>query len=505
MSDWPILTMITFLPLLGALLIMLVPMENPLASRNIKNVALFTTTFTFLASLYIWVNFDATTSDFQFVERYEWIGNFMAYHMGVDGISMLFVILTAFLMPFCILASWESVQKNVKEYMIAFLMLETFLIGLFSALDLVLFYIFLEAALIPLFLIIGIWGGEDRVNASFRFFLYTLVGSLVMLVAIMAMYWQAGTSDIPELLAYEFPADMQFWLWLAFFAAFVIFMPMWPFHTWLSKTHVEAPIAGSIILAGVVLKLGGYGFLRFSLPMFPVASAELSNMMFGLSVIAIVYCSMVALVQEDIKKLIAYASVAQMGFVSLGIFTATEYGVQGALHQMFSHALIASGLFLCAGVLHERLNSWEIGAYSGLLNRMPNYAVVFFIFVLGSLGLPGTSGFVGEFLTLFAAFQVNTLVAVIAVLGVVLSASYSLVIYRHMIFGPLEKESLRSIIDLTRRERLIIYPLAVLVIIFGLFPMPIFTVTDASVDALLRDYRSSIEAARETSLSGLQD
>ncbi|MEM9277818.1 MAG: NADH-quinone oxidoreductase subunit M [Pseudomonadota bacterium] len=503
MTDWPILSTITFLPLVGAFLIMLIPTDSPVAERNVKNVAFFTTAFTLIASLLIWINFDNTVVGFQFVERHEWVGEFMAYHMGVDGISMLFVILTTFLMPFCILASWKSVKSGVKEYMIAFLVLETFMIGVFCALDLMLFYIFFEAGLIPMFLIIGIWGGKRRVYASFKFFLYTLVGSVLMLLAMMAMYWEAGTTDIPELLAYDFPASMQTWLWLAFFASFAVKMPMWPVHTWLPDAHVEAPTAGSVILAAVLLKMGGYGFLRFSLPMFPLASAEFATLVFVLSVVAIIYTSLVALMQEDIKKLIAYSSVAHMGYVTMGIFAANANGIQGGIYQMLSHGLISGALFLCVGVVYDRMHTREIAAYGGLVNRMPNYAVVFLIFTMANVGLPGTSGFVGEFLTLLGIFQVNTWVALFATIGVILSAAYALWLYRRVIFGALEKESLKAILDLDTREKAIIYPLVVLVIFYGVYPMPVFDATAASVDALIQDYQASIEAAKTTAQAAL--
>jgi len=505
MGDWPILSMITFMPLLGAAIIMLVSTDGPVAERNIKNVAFFITAFTFLASLYIWWNFDSTIVGFQFVERYDWVGQFMTYHMGVDGISMLFVILTTFLMPFCILASWHSVKTGIKEYMVAFLLLEAFMIGVFCTLDLMLFYIFFEAGLIPMFLIIGKWGGKRRVYASFKFFLYTLVGSVLMLLAMMAMYWEAGTTDIPELLAYDFPASMQTWLWLAFFASFAVKMPMWPVHTWLPDAHVEAPTAGSVILAAILLKMGGYGFLRFSLPMFPLASLDFAPFVFALSVVAIVYTSLVALMQEDIKKLIAYSSVAHMGYVTMGIFTGNAYGIEGGIYQMLSHGLVSGALFLCVGVVYDRMHTREIAAYGGLVNRMPNYAVVFLIFTMANVGLPGTSGFVGEFLTLLGAFQVNTWVALFATSGVILSAGYALWLYRRVVFGTLDKESLKSILDLDAREKAIIYPLVVLVIFFGVYPMPVFEVTGASVDALINDYQTSIDAAKSPAQASLSD
>ncbi|MCK5932322.1 MAG: NADH-quinone oxidoreductase subunit M [Fulvimarina manganoxydans] len=501
MTDWPILSTITFLPLVGALLILFIQDDNELARKNIRNVALLTTVFTFVISLWIWADFDQTASGFQFVEQAEWLGTGITYHMGVDGISMLFVILTTFLMPICILASFESVTNRVKEYMIAFLVLETLVIGVFCALDLILFYIFFEGGLIPMFLIIGVWGGKRRIYASYKFFLYTFLGSVLMLVAMMAMYWNAGTTSIPELLAHDFPASMQPWLWVAFFASFAVKMPMWPVHTWLPDAHVEAPTAGSVILAGILLKLGGYGFLRFSLPMFPIASLDFAPFVFTLSVVAIIYTSLVALMQEDIKKLIAYSSVAHMGFVTMGIFAANEQGVQGAIFQMLSHGLVSGALFLCVGVVYDRMHTREIVAYGGLVNRMPKYAVAMLIFTMANVGLPGTSGFVGEFLTMMGVFRVNSWVAIFAATGVILSAAYALWLYRRVIFGALEKESLRSILDLNRREKILLYPLIVLTIFFGVYPMPVFDVTAASVDALLNTYSAGLEQA--ASVAGL--
>jgi NADH-quinone oxidoreductase subunit M len=412
--------------------------------------------------------------------------------MGVDGISMLFVVLTAFLMPFCILASWKSVDFRVKEYMVAFLILETLVIGVFCALDMFLFYVFFEASLIPMFIIIGVWGGQRRVYASLKFFLYTLLGSVLMLIAMMAMYFTAGTMDIPTLLAYDFPASMQTWLWLAFFASFAVKMPMWPVHTWLPDAHVEAPTAGSVILAGILLKLGGYGFLRFSLPMFPLASADFAPFVFWLSVIAIVYTSLVALVQTDIKKLIAYSSVAHMGYVTMGIFAANAQGVQGALFQMLSHGIVSGALFLCVGVVYDRMHTREISAYGGLVNNMPKYAVVFLILTMANVGLPGTSGFIGEFLTLFGVFQANTWIAVIATTGVILSAAYALYLYRRVIFGALDKESLKALLDLSPREKAILYPLVILTIFFGVYPVPVFDATASAVDALVTNYNAAV-------------
>ena len=494
MATLPILSLVTFLPLAGALFIFLIWEDSEVARRNVRLVALFTTVITFLLSLKIWWDFDNAQAGFQMVEKFAWIGSGISYHMGVDGISMLFVILTTFLMPFCILASWESIQNRVREYMIAFLILETLMIGVFCALDIVVFYVFFEAGLIPMFLIIGVWGGGRRVYASMKFFLYTLLGSVLMLLAIMAMYWQAGTTDIPTLLAYNFPENMQFWLWIAFFASFAVKMPMWPVHTWLPDAHVEAPTAGSVILAGILLKMGGYGFLRFSLPMFPLASADLSWLVFTLSVIAIIYTSLVALVQEDIKKLIAYSSVAHMGYVTMGIFAANIQGIQGGIFQMLSHGLVSGALFLCVGVVYDRMHTREIAAYGGLVNRMPKYAVVFLILTMANVGLPGTSGFVGEIMTLLGVFRVNTWVALFATTGVILSAAYALWLYRRVVFGVLDKESLKSILDLNTREKWILYPLIVLIIFYGVYPMPVFDATQASVDNLISNYQAALAA-----------
>jgi NADH-quinone oxidoreductase subunit M len=489
----PILSIVTFLPLLGALFIAFLP-RNAGGDRNARHTALYTTIFTFAISLLIWINFDPRTADFQFVEDAAWIGPFR-YKMGVDGISMLFVILTTFLMPLCILASWDSVKLRVKEYMIAFLVLETLMIGVFCALDLMLFYLFFEAGLIPMFLIIGVWGGKRRVYASFKFFLYTLLGSVLMLLAMFAMFSTAGTADIPTLIevgASKFSREMQWWLFLAFLASFAVKMPMWPVHTWLPDAHVEAPTAGSVILAGILLKMGGYGFLRFSLPMFPIASQELAPLVFTLSVIAIVYTSLVALAQEDIKKLIAYSSVAHMGFVTMGIFTFQQQGIDGAIFQMLSHGIVSAALFLCVGIIYDRMHTREISAYGGLADRMPIYATVLMIFTMANVGLPGTSGFVGEFLTLVGAFKVNTWVALFATTGVILSAAYALYLYRRVVFGALEKANLKSIKDMNAREIAIMAPLVFLTILFGFYPALLLDVMAVSVKQLVMNFEAAV-------------
>ncbi|WP_018011485.1 NADH-quinone oxidoreductase subunit M [Sinorhizobium medicae] len=501
MTDWPVLSAVTFMPLVGVLLLLLTREDSAYGRRNILNVSLLTTIFTFLVSLYVWYQFDPSNPGFQMIEKREWLGAGISYHLGVDGISILFVPLTAFLMPFCVLASWVTIEKRLKEYMIAFLILETLMLGVFVSLDIILFYVFFEAGLIPMFIIIGVWGGKERVYASYKFFLYTLLGSVLMLLAMMAMYWQAGTTDITQLLAYQFPRQMQTWLWLAFFASFAVKMPMWPVHTWLPDAHVQAPTAGSVILAGILLKLGGYGFLRFSLPMFPLASDFFAPFVFTLAVIAIIYTSLVAMMQTDIKKLIAYSSVAHMGYVTMGTFAADVQGVQGAIFQMLSHGIVSGALFLCVGVVYDRLHTREIAAYGGLVNNMPKYAVAFMVFTMANVGLPGTSGFVGEVLTLVGAFRANTWVALFATSGVILSAAYALWLYRRVIFGALEKESLKALLDLSPREKLILYPLVILTIFFGVYPAPVFDATAASVDLLVNNYAAALQAAQDVALS----
>ena len=492
--DWPILSVTIFLPLLGALFIFALSGDDEATRRNARYAALWTTLATFAVSLLLVGGFDRAIPDFQFAENRPWLGGTFRYHVGVDGISLPFVLLTTFLMPIAILASFDPIQKRVKEYMIAFLVLETLMVGTFCALDLVLFYVFFEGGLIPMFLIIGVWGGQRRVYATFKFFLYTLAGSVLMLLAMMAMYWQAGTTDIPTLLKFGFPAGMQTWLFLAFLASFAVKLPMWPVHTWLPDAHVEAPTAGSVILAAILLKLGGYGFLRFSLPMFPDASLYFAPMMFTLSIVAIVYTSLVALAQEDMKKLIAYSSVAHMGFVTMGMFTFTQEGLQGAVFQMVSHGLVSGALFLCVGVIYDRMHTRAIAAYGGLVNRMPIYAGVFMVFTLANVGLPGTSGFVGEFLALIAAFKVNTWVAFAATTGTILSAAYALYLYRRVVFGALEKKELAAITDLNWREITAFAPLVVLTILFGIWPAPILDTSANAVAALVEQTRAALAA-----------
>ncbi|MEM9013377.1 MAG: NADH-quinone oxidoreductase subunit M [Pseudomonadota bacterium] len=502
-----LLSLVTFLPLIGAaVLALLLRGDDPLAQRNAKLVALVTTLATFAVSLGVLTQFDPNEPGFQFVEEGAWLGG-LTYKMGVDGLSVLFVMLTTVLMPIVIGACW-SVEHRVKEYMIAFLVLETLMIGVFCALDLILFYLFFEGGLIPMFLIIGIWGGKERIYAAFKFFLYTLLGSVLMLIAMLVMYFEAGTTDIEALLQHQFsfaPIEIMGWqilggmqtlLWLAFFASFAVKMPMWPVHTWLPDAHVQAPTAGSVVLAAILLKMGGYGFLRFSLPMFPVASDLLANFVFALSVIAIIYTSLVALVQEDMKKLIAYSSVAHMGFVTMGIFAGNQQGIDGAIFQMISHGFISGALFLVVGVIYDRMHTREIDAFGGLVNRMPVYALIFMMFTMGNVGLPGTSGFVGEFLTLIGAFQANTWVALGATTGVILSAGYALWLYRRVSLGALIKESLKTIGDVDRRERVLFVPLIAAMLILGVFPSLVLDIIGPSVSALVEGYETAVLEAR---------
>ncbi len=492
MNGWPILSVVTFLPLVGAIFILFIRGTPEVVAANARHVALWTSLVTFAVSLLLWTEFDPAADGFQFEETARWLPDFnIAYHMGVDGISMPFVLLSTLLVPICVLASWNAVTHRVREYMIAFLVMETMMIGAFSALDIILFYMFFEGTLIPMFLIIGVWGGARRVYSAFKFFLFTLTGSVLMLLAILFMYFAAGTTDMPALMQYGFDPAWQSWLWLAFFASFAVKVPMWPLHTWLPDAHVEAPTAGSVLLAGVLLKFGGYGFLRFSVPMFPDASALFAPLVFTLSVIAVIYTSLVALVQEDMKKLIAYSSVAHMGLVTIGIFTLNAQAIQGAMIQMLSHGVVSAALFLVVGVVYDRIHSREIVRYGGLVHRMPRYALVFMVFTLASVGLPGTSGFIGEFLVLVGVFQVNTWVASLAATGMVLGAAYMLWLYRRVIFGPLLRGDLKQIADLSPREMAVFAPLVVIVLWMGVYPTSFIRVMDVSVSNLIANYESS--------------
>ncbi|WP_375690541.1 NADH-quinone oxidoreductase subunit M [Pseudooceanicola sp. LIPI14-2-Ac024] len=504
-----LLSITCFIPAVAALILgIFLRGEDEAAQRNAKWVALIATSLTFLVSLFILFGFDPAVEGFQFVEERPWLLG-LEYKMGVDGISVLFVMLTTFIMPLTIAASWE-VKTRVKEYMIAFLVLETLMLGVFMALDLVLFYLFFEAGLIPMFLIIGIWGGKNRIYASFKFFLYTFIGSVLMLVAMVVIFNEAGTTDIVTLLGFDFSSEpirifgirfaagIQMLLWIGFFASFAVKMPMWPVHTWLPDAHVQAPTAGSVVLAAILLKMGGYGFLRFSLPMFPVASEMLAPLVFWMSAIAIVYTSLVALVQEDMKKLIAYSSVAHMGYVTMGIFAANQQGIDGAIFQMISHGFISGALFLCVGVIYDRMHTREIDAYGGLVNRMPAYAMIFMLFTMANVGLPGTSGFVGEFLTLMGIFQVNTIIATIATTGVILSAAYALWLYRRVVFGDLIKESLRTITDMTGREKAIFAPLVVMTIWLGVYPSLVTDIIGPSTEALVQNYETATAGSQGT-------
>ena len=490
--NFPILSSITFLPLIGAFFIFLTRSEKNQSDKNSIYLSLFTSFTNFFLALFLWYSFDPTTYDFQFVEENTWISGFIKFKFGIDGISILFILLTAFITPICIISCINSIKSRLKEFLIAILVLETFMIGVFCSLDLVIFYLFFEGGLIPMFLIIGIWGGARKVYSAFKFFLFTLLGSVLMLVAIIAIYWITGTTDVVDIYEIKIPKEFQYLLWLAFFSSFAVKLPMWPVHTWLPDAHVEAPTAGSVILAAILLKMGGYGFLRFSIGMFPLASEYFVPLIFALSVIAIIYTSLVALMQDDMKKLIAYSSVAHMGFVTMGIFTFNKQGIEGSMIQMLSHGLISAALFLCVGVLYDRTNSRLIKSYGGLVHILPKYSFVFMIFALGTLGLPGTSGFVGEFLVLVGTFKVNFLVAIIGSLGVILSAAYMLWLYKRVIFGKLEKVELKKIKDINLSESGILFVLAALVIFFGFYPDPFLETMRVSVDNLIDNYNLEI-------------
>ena len=489
--NFPILSSLILLPTIGALFILFAKPSNA-KYQSIKYVALFISLANFLLSLYLWHIFDKTSVDFQFLENREWLAGFVNYKVGVDGISILFIILTAFITPICIISVNETIKYKLKEFLIAILIMETFMLGVFCSLDLVVFYLFFEAGLIPMFLIIGIWGGQRRVYSAFKFFLYTLLGSVLMLIAIISIYWIAGTTDVERLFEIGIDAKYQNLLWLAFFSSFAVKTPMWPVHTWLPDAHVEAPTAGSVLLAAILLKMAGYGFIRFSLGLFPIASEYFVPLIYTLSLIAIVYTSLVALMQEDMKKLIAYSSVAHMGFVTLGIFTMTEQGIEGSIFQMISHGLVSAALFLCVGVVYERHHTRLISKYGGLVSIMPRYAIVFMVFTLAAIGLPGTSGFVGEFLVLMGTFKKNFLVATIASLGVILGAAYMLWLYKRIIFGEIVNEDLKSMLDLKRFEILILFSLVIPIIFFGFYPEPLMNSIEASVENVLDMYNLNI-------------
>ena len=486
--NFPILSFVTFFPLLGAICVFAIQEKKTDYIRNSKNVSIFVSVLNFVLSLYLWFNFDNSYSGFQFVEEYEWLKGFINFKFGIDGISIIFILLTTFIAPICIFSGINSITFRIKEFLILILLMETLMIGVFCSLDLVIFYLFFEGGLIPMFLLIGIWGGEKRIYSAFKFFLFTLLGSVLMLVAIIIIFILTGFTDIEKLLNLKIPQNYQYFLWLAFFSSFAIKMPMWPFHTWLPDAHVEAPTAGSVILAAILLKMGGYGFIRFSIGLFPNASEYFAVLIYALSVIAIIYTSLVALMQDDMKKLIAYSSVAHMGFVTIGIFTMTKQGVEGALIQMLSHGVISAGLFLCVGILYDRKHSRLISSYSGLVNFMPKYSLLFMILTLGAIGLPGTSGFVGEFLVLVGAFKVSKTVAILSSTGIILAAGYMLWLYKRVVFGSILNSNLKNIKDLNIYENYYLLVLVGVTLFFGFYPDPLFQTFNLSVDNLILQY-----------------
>jgi NADH-quinone oxidoreductase subunit M len=489
--NFPIISALILLPTIGSLFLIF-SKSNDQSNSTIKYVALFTSIVNFLLSIYLWFLFDETTSAFQFVEDREWLIGIVNYKVGVDGISILFVILTTFITPLCIISVNNSVKKRLRDFLIAILIMESFMIGVFCSLDLVIFYLFFEAGLIPMFLIIGIWGGPKRVYSAFKFFLYTLLGSVLMLVAIISIYWISGTTDVVKLYELGIDSKYQNLLWLAFFSSFAVKTPMWPVHTWLPDAHVEAPTAGSVLLAAILLKMAGYGFIRFSLGLFPIASDLFTPLIYALSLIAIIFTSLIALMQEDMKKLIAYSSVAHMGFVTLGIFTIQQQGIEGSIIQMISHGLVSAALFLCVGVVYDRMHSRLINTYGGIVSIIPKYSVLFMLFTLAALGLPGTSGFIGEFLILMGAFKDNFLVAVIASLGVILGAAYMLWLYKRVVFGKLVNNDLNKLTDLDKSEYFILISLALPTLFFGFYPEPLFNTIEVSVNDLIEMYNSNL-------------
>jgi len=491
--NFPILSAIIFIPFIGALFIFVIKGSPKDVEKNSKLVAIFSTLVNFFLSIFLWYSFDRTISNFQFIEERNWINGFINFQLGIDGISILFILLTTFIAPICIFSGINSIKFKIKEFLISILIMETLMLGVFCSLDLIIFYLFFEGGLIPMFLIIGIWGGSKRVYSAFKFFLFTLLGSVLMLIAIISIYWITGTTDVIKLLDLRIPHEYQYLLWLAFFSSFAVKMPMWPVHTWLPDAHVEAPTPGSVILAAILLKMAGYGFIRFSLGLFPIASDYFTSLIFLLSVIAIIYTSLVALMQDDMKKLIAYSSVAHMGFVTIGIFSITKQGLEGSIVQMISHGFISAALFLCVGVLYDRFQSRMISSYGGIVNVMPKYAFAFMVFSLAALGLPGTSGFVGEFLILIGVFQISIIVAILASLGIILAAAYMLWLYRRVIFGRITNSDLKNMKDLNKTELYIFSSLGILTVFFGFYPEPLLNTVDVSIDNLIENYQMNLD------------